>query len=168
MINLFDNFFSVDELKEIDNFIDTTKNNFEWRTSFAWDNNIKYGVDNLTLCRKAPNFVFDKLQKHFNTNKYISTMIYLWFPNSHIAWHNDTHAQFAGTIYLNENWNVNHGGYFMYSKSNEFEFSTDNLRTIIPQYNMMLVNSGNTPHCVTPTISTAGIRKTIQFFIKEL
>ena len=44
MINLINNFFSTDELREINNFIDTTKNNFEWRTSFAWDNNIKYGA----------------------------------------------------------------------------------------------------------------------------
>ena len=163
MINLEYNFFNQDELAEIDNFIDATKNNFEWRTSFCWDDNVKYGVDNLTLCRLAPDFVLKKLQNYFNTSNYISTMIYLWFPNSHIAWHNDSHSEYTGTIYLNNNWNENYGGYFNYK-----EQKTNEIKTVIPQHNLMLVNRGNISHCVTPTISTAPIRKTLQFFLKKL
>ena len=65
--------------------------------------------------------------------------------------------------YLNNNWNENYGGYFNYK-----EQKTNEIKTVIPQHNLMLVNRGNISHCVTPTISTAPIRKTIQFFLKQL
>ena len=52
-------------------------------------------------------------------------MIYLWFL-IHTLRNNDSHSEYTGTIYLNNNWNENYGGYFNYK-----EQKTNEIKTVI-------------------------------------
>jgi len=168
MIEFVDNFFTKDQLFYIDHYIDDTKEKYEWRSSYGWNDNIKWGVDSRTLIREAPDFVRQKIIKHFNfkDDDNLFVLIHLWFPGSHIGWHDDERYDIAGTIYLNEDWHPNFGGLFLYSEG--FDKSSLNplgeIKAVVPKYNTLNINRENNGHAISSTLLTAPIRKTIQFF----
>ena len=171
MIEIVSNFFKQDEIFHINDYVKKTKNHFTWKSSFSWDDNIKWGVEARTLLTIAPGFVRQRIIKHFNfkddDNLFVG--IYLWFPGANIAWHNDTQYDYGGTIYLNERWHANHGGLFLYSDGfdKEQQKPVGEIKGFVPEYNTMIVNKDNNGHAVTTTTVSAPIRKTIQFFHRK-
>lgn len=86
-------------------------------------------------------------------------MFYNWTAMSHIPWHNDGHAKAALTIYLNEEWDPNWGGAFLYKDS-----ESDDIKAIYPQARRGVLQTGGVMHHVCPTSRSAPIRNTIQIF----
>ena len=88
---------------------------------------------------------------------YYGTM-YSYFP-----WHNDIHPKSnrngAITIYLNEIWDHNWGGYYMF-KETEFD-----IRAIQPKQNLMILSKGGVIHSTTPVSKSADIRRSIQVYL---
>jgi Rps23 Pro-64 3,4-dihydroxylase Tpa1-like proline 4-hydroxylase len=84
-------------------------------------------------------------------------MFYYWTPGSHIPWHNDSIYNGGITIHLNENWNPDHGGIFLFEDGN-------NIRGIYPKINTAVEQFGKVHHCVCPTTTHSDVRRTIQFF----
>jgi len=171
MIEFVNNFFKQDEIYHINEYIEKTKDKLEWKSSFSWNDNIKWGVDSRTLVRKAPGFVRQRIINHFNfkDDSDLFCMIHLWFPGAHIAWHNDGMYDVAGTIYLNEDWHPNLGGLFLYSEGfNKVEQRPiGEIKAFVPKFNTLNINRGNNGHAVTSTIVTAPLRKTVQFFHRK-
>ena len=88
---------------------------------------------------------------------YYGTM-YSYFP-----WHNDMNPKStrtgAITIYLNEHWDHNWGGYYMFKEHENF------IRAIQPKQNLMILSKGGVLHCTTPVSKNADIRRSIQVYL---
>jgi hypothetical protein len=88
-------------------------------------------------------------------------MMYFWTKLSYIPWHNDSHVESALTIYLNDYWNENWGGYFMYNLNNQ-------IIAIKPERNLGVIQTGNVYHSVSTLNLDASLRITIQsFFVRK-
>ena len=97
-----------------------------------------------------------------------SIMFYYWMPTSHICWHNDLHQTGAVTIYLNREWDANHGGLFLYQlgiKNYKVDPSQP-IHAIYPLTNRAVLQIGGEIHAVSCTSSKAQIRRTIQIFLR--
>jgi hypothetical protein len=83
---------------------------------------------------------------------------YVWKQNSGIALHDDGAHTYGATIYLNNNWDINSGGIFLWEEG-------DNLKGICPEYNTMILNDEHELHLVT-TVSPliTEFRYTIQIW----
>ena len=83
---------------------------------------------------------------------------YVWKQNSGIALHDDGAHTYGATIYLNNNWDINSGGIFLWKEG-------DNLKGICPEYNTMILNDEHEFHLVT-TVSplVTEFRYTIQIW----
>ena len=66
-------------------------------------------------------------------------------PNSRINFHNDTGKGYGITIYMNDVWDPDYGGWFVWQDNNTQEW-----KTILPQRNLMVVNDIQEFHSVTP------------------
>lgn len=87
----------------------------------------------------------------------IHAMYYAMLPGAYIPWHNDGDWRFGMTVYLNEDWDNDFGGYFAFN-------SADGIRCIKPEYNCATYISAPLDHCVFQTAPNAKTRKTIQIF----
>ena len=90
----------------------------------------------------------------------VSYMYYYWTNGSYIPWHEDGHATHAGTLYLNEKWDRNWGGYYMY------ESNDGNIKALKPESNLFVLQHNSTPHCTTATTQGSDIRVSVQMFFK--
>jgi hypothetical protein len=86
--------------------------------------------------------------------------IHLMSRASFIPWHDDNTYAYTGTIYLNELWDKNLGGYFAYEDSNE-------IKCIFPTYNLGCFFKPPVMHSVTVTAGNAPLRESVQIFVKE-
>ena len=92
-------------------------------------------------------------------------MFYYWMPMSHIPWHNDFIYSGGITIYLNEFWDINQGGIFMFSNcENKNDIGNNTITGIFPKRNMAVEQMGGILHSVCPLSKNSDIRKTIQCF----
>lgn len=91
--------------------------------------------------------------------EYITISWYGWIRGSYIPWHSDAHTRLAATIYLNELWDDNWGGYFAYEDGDE-------VKCIKPHHNRMTMVKPPCRHTVFNTTSIAPIRETIQIFAR--
>ena len=86
--------------------------------------------------------------------------LYVWQPNSGIAIHNDGGHNFGATVYLNEVWHPNAGGWFIWKDK-----ETEEWKTILPEKNLMVVNDTREYHLVTSLSSFASpFRLTLQIW----
>ena len=81
-------------------------------------------------------------------------------PTTGYRIHDDSARHFAATIYMNETWHPNSGGWFVWQ-----ERDTKEWKTILPQRNLMVVNDCLEEHLVTPVAHDTPIsRFTIQIW----
>jgi len=88
-------------------------------------------------------------------------MIYYWTRFSYIPWHEDENYGGTLTVYLNEEWLPDWGGYFMY------EDSKQEIRAILPKRNFGLLQQGGIRHSTTPVNYDGGMRMSIQVFLDK-
>jgi hypothetical protein len=88
-------------------------------------------------------------------------MNYAWTRYSYIPWHNDGHRKEALTIYLNQDWDPDWGGLFLYQDPDQA------IRGFAPKFNCGLKNTAHVRHCTTMVTSEASEpRFTLQLFAK--
>jgi len=100
-------------------------------------------------------FYFKKYKKY----KCIGLNYNRWYPGSFIPFHNDQIFKLASTVYLNENWDRDYGGLFLYEYKNE-------LKAIVPKYNHAVINSNSVVHGTSIVSPRAPIRETLQLFFE--
>ena len=88
-------------------------------------------------------------------------MIYQWTRFSYIPWHEDQNYEGALTVYLNEEWQPDWGGYFLY------EDNKQEIRAILPKRNFGLLQQGGIRHSTTPVNFDGGMRISIQVFLDK-
>jgi len=84
---------------------------------------------------------------------------YKWHPGSFIPFHNDGVYAFSSSIYLNESWDRDYGGLFLYEKG-------EDLKAYVPKYNSAVINNKNILHGTSISSPTSPIRETIQIFFE--
>lgn len=129
-----------------------------WGSSFSWDQNlgpisaniITHKISDKSLKKEIKKNIENVLKVNFDEKdlNFIPS-IYIWSSGSYITWHLDDNYPYSGTIYLNEEWDSNDGGVFLYEDN-----YTNEIKGIRPSYNSMVVNSGikddpHNSHCVT-------------------
>ena len=87
-------------------------------------------------------------------------MFYIWTKLSYIPWHNDHHVNGALTVYLNNYWDINWGGYFMYKNQN------NEINAIKPETNLGVLQLEGVEHSVSTVNVNAENRITLQTFFK--
>ena len=158
MIKKYDNVLEEKLIKNIMEYFKSILGKNVWSSSVGWDqelslissNTLTHSIQNKLLSKSIKESIEKKIQINFNSkNLDFIVSIYVWSGGSYITWHPDDFYPYNGTIYLNEEWDSNDGGIFLY-KDNQ----TNEIKGIEPIYNSMVVNSASetdphNDHCVT-------------------
>lgn len=163
MIQFVEGFFSKEELEMIMNDVNSSADKSKWRSNMFWTKDIvkkSSAVISLVLSEKMHKIIKDKfISINPEYGKYnFQCQFYLWYPFSYIPQHSDYLYKLACTIYLNEDWNIDHGGLFYYKDS------SDKYRMVIPKFNNGVINTNNVWHGVTLLHPDAPYRTTVQIF----
>tara|TARA_R100001443_G_scaffold39745_1_gene53152 strand:+ start:354 stop:872 length:519 start_codon:yes stop_codon:yes gene_type:complete len=159
---------SLDLLNRIDEEMWDSKINFCWCSSyFAWESQLNSGVMGNVLIKplsdKLENLVIEEIKSYVPFYKHIKISCNLWLPNSAISCHDDAHTSWAATIYLNEEWNPDLGGWFMWKETGDI------WKSISPKRNLMILNHNHQMHCVTPVVhDSPHPRRSLQIWGTEL
>jgi Rps23 Pro-64 3,4-dihydroxylase Tpa1-like proline 4-hydroxylase len=161
----FNNFLNVDLINNI------KKNVYEnaeskWRSSLNWAPLIKGSSAIVLTFEIADNNFKNVIKNKFISffpelkNKPMTVHYYLWPNLSFIPFHNDGGKYMGATIYLNEKWDKNHGGLFLYENKEE-------IKAIVPEFNKCVVNIFKINHATSLTTVEAPPRETLQIFFYE-
>jgi Rps23 Pro-64 3,4-dihydroxylase Tpa1-like proline 4-hydroxylase len=162
LLHYYKDFLPLDYYKELHHILIKYRNKCD---SFYPTNWPKKLIDNYKLPKKKllndkelNKFVFylEKTGKiEIGLKWYI--MVYYYYENSGMNWHNDgTHTK-SFTFYVNKNWNEDWGGEFMWKAGNENGFFK-------PTGNSLIILAPPFLHKVNPIIKSKTIRITIQGF----
>lgn len=164
MIQIKKDVLSLNLIKDIKQYIAETK--IHKSSYLDWDQSV--------VRQSAPVFIHDlnktfndviikEVLKKFNLDNNVTMDInyFGWTKLSYIPWHDDSQVDYGMTIYLNETWHPDWGGFFAYVDNNE-------IKCIQPEYNKGILLTAPTKHCVFTTNLEAPIRETIQIFIRKI
>jgi Rps23 Pro-64 3,4-dihydroxylase Tpa1-like proline 4-hydroxylase len=90
-----------------------------------------------------------------------TVVVHLWPNLSYIPFHIDNHVQAALTIYLNDEWYENWGGYLMFKDDND----NQQIKCIIPKRNLAVLQKNNVKHSVSTINIGADMRMSLQIFL---
>lgn len=162
------NFFSKEDIKSIKDYsedIFTEKTILKNDKSKGWEKGLNTSSANVDIYTLNPIIDFEindlivkKLEEEFKMTVG-AVNFYYWQNTSNINWHNDDFHGGAATVYLNEVWKREWGGFFIYEKDNKFGIE-------LPKFNKCIFQSGAVEHATIPTTDFAPVRKTIQVFFK--
>jgi Rps23 Pro-64 3,4-dihydroxylase Tpa1-like proline 4-hydroxylase len=94
-------------------------------------------------------------------DKNYHVMNYVWTRLSYIPWHHDDTRRNAITVYLNEWWDPNWGGIYLYRTGND----ANDIRGYLPKFNTAIKNSNTLVHSTTMISPDAEApRVTVQLF----
>jgi len=158
MIKTYTNILKDDLIKKILEYLNLALKKDVWGSNNAWEQCLilnssivlTHRISNKTLEKEIKNSIETALNVDFEKEELtFFPSIYVWAGGSYITWHPDDCYPYNGTIYLNEEWDSNDGGVFLY-KDNQ----TKEIKGIEPTYNTMIVNSATETdphnfHCVT-------------------
>jgi len=136
----------------------------EWTSSvIIWEPGLRQGISGSTIAAMTSEDVHNDIVKEISPHVPecdIVTQYYVWQPHSGIAMHDDSGRRFGATIYLNETWHPNSGGWFIWEDKDTREW-----KTILPTKNTMVLNSNKEKHLVTSVAPDGfAIRVTIQIW----
>jgi len=138
-----------------------------WGSStITWPKGLKEGIDGSTMATETSLEIRAEIEKELAPHlppfpDGLMTQYYIWQPNSGIGMHNDEGKRFGATIYLNDTWHPNSGGWFIWKDDPD----KSTLNALLPQRNCMVLNDRKEWHLVT-RVSGDGlaIRITIQIW----
>lgn len=136
------------------------------RSNFNWPQNIVRGSA-AVLVRDVREdlqrfIILSLIQRGMITHDGYHVMNYAWTRFSYIPWHNDGHRKEALTIYLNDVWDADWGGLFLYKDADQA------IRGFAPTFNCGLRNTEHVRHCTTMVTAEASEpRFTLQLFSRE-
>ena len=148
-MKLHKNVLSDNSIKKFHDELNYNFANSRWTaSSFFWQPDITVGI--VGNCMST--VISDELKEMILTDighllpkcSYHLMQIYVWTKNSGISLHNDD-DRLGVTIYMNQTWDMDYGGIFLWQPKNESEF-----KVIVPEFNAMVVNDEDERHMVTP------------------
>jgi hypothetical protein len=164
-INVVQNVFCPETLEKLHAFSRGGKQ--PSRTNFFSYEPHAVGMSNAIFCFDLDDdirtIVFDELvSKNVlpSTPVKAQSYIHLFSRNSFIPWHDDRKYAYTVTIYLNQDWDLNFGGLFVYQDG-------EDLKCIPPKYNSAAYFAPPIPHTTTATAINAPLRESLQIFVEE-
>jgi len=136
-----------------------------WGSSkILWQEELKRGITGNTLTCKVSdvlsNQIFREIKEYVPECEEVICQFYVWQHHAGISRHDDGNHAFGATIYLNEYWDLNDGGFFIWTDKD-----TNQLKVLSPEKNMMVLNLNVEHHLVTPVLPSAqDFRYTIQIW----
>jgi Rps23 Pro-64 3,4-dihydroxylase Tpa1-like proline 4-hydroxylase len=160
-VKKYKNFLSEEIYIKIKEIVQSKKNQFIM-VSLADGNSVnsnsimRYGLENDFQLKKQIQIEIESKIPYFVKNMHINLI-----PNlSFIDWHKDSHCIAALTVYLNEKWNDNWGGYLIYEENDE-------LKAIKPEKNLAIIQKTPLNHSVSIVNIGADYRISLQMFLHK-
>lgn len=125
MINIIPNFMEEENINNLLNKYEMSKGEavFEINDMARWPNNLYAGNFGPVYVLRLPEwfdyfaYKFSHIPQFENTKLNVCYM-HIWQRGSGIRWHEDGNGSRIGaTVYLNQEWNSNWGGLFLYEKN---------------------------------------------------
>ena len=160
------NFLDKNTYKNIHNSIIKERKNLNLHSAkLTWDKSLTKNILSPKKIEIEKYPLFEKLKILTHRNKFYSlsiketiTTIHYMEKGSGINWHNDGNWKYGATYYLNNKWNKDWGG--------EFMFTCDNGHGYIPVVgNSLVIIKSPLNHKVTPVLSPIIPRISVQMFI---
>ena len=136
-----------------------------WKSNINWGENIVKG-SSLVLAYEIKKEDLDYIKSKFIKldikfkDKEIVGHFYIWTKGSNIPMHNDSNYEYGCTIYLNKYWDIDWGGLYIWKEG-------DKLNIEKPDFNKLIINTGNTRHGTTLlNYNAPEERLTLQIFFK--
>ena len=174
-MKIFENVIS-DELNQkcIDYIQKNISKNFSTSSAstFHWPSNLIRGVIGSCHLMLVPDHLSDEIlesidkisPKNYKNND-ILIQFHIWDRLSGINWHDDGTYDYGITIYLNEYWDENWGGIFLWQDKTD----DNQIKGLMPKKNTMVINDNYEEHCVTPVGVLYDMpRMTIQIFKRKV
>ena len=146
-------------------------NSFCWASSsLLWTKDIRIQQSGTCMVTPVSPKLFHRLERelkpHFPDYNKLMCQYYVWQPHSGISGHTDVGRLFGATIYLNEQWGENSGGWFIWGDAESPK--TGIYTSILPKKNLMVLNDKQQWHLVTSVASGClEYRYTIQIWGDE-
>ena len=136
------------------------KNKFKercWASSLVtWQPQLKQGISGSCMVANVSDelgeLIHEEIRPYLPKHEIIRCNFHLWQPLSGIAEHNDGHRKFGVTLYLNDEWPPNAGGWFIWEDEETRQSGIH--KAIIPTRNMMVLNDNHEKHWVTSIAAT--------------
>jgi hypothetical protein len=162
-VSIYNNVLPTGLITEINTYVDAQTSS---RSNFScWPKELLRS-SGVVLVYDFPEEMSSKIFEHvkliapeLNNFEKTHAMYQRWMPGSYIPWHSDFSWKLAVTIYLNEKWDKNWGGYFAY------ELGKD-IKCIKPEFNAASKMPLPMEHMIFGVTPDAPPRNTIQIFAK--
>lgn len=133
------------------------------RSSYQWADNIVRGSQPVLIRHYDQGLsaiILDQLvRRGMISTRTCVVMNYAWSRLSYIPWHNDIMHPVAISVYLNDVWDPDWGGLFLYKDE------SGNIRGHAPKFNTAVRNAGHVLHATTMIApDAASPRLTLQLF----
>ena len=128
-----------------------------WSSSLVtWQPQLKQGISGSCMVANVSDelgeLIHEEIRPYLPEHETIRCNFHLWQPLSGIAEHNDGHRNFGATIYLNDEWPANAGGWFVWEDEETKQSGIH--KALIPTRNMMVLNDNHEKHWVTSIAAT--------------
>ena len=164
-MKIYNNVLTTNTIQKVWDEINQSRGENNWRVStLFWGPDIKKGILGSTTCKEVSANLAEIIEgeiKHLlpSYGKLVQ-QIYAWLPASGISAHTDGKKKFGMTIYLNNNWQLDYGGLFVWEDKESNE-----LKVRMPEFNSMVLNDNEELHLVTPVaFNSPVIRHTLQIW----
>ena len=162
----FDRVLTDKLLQDIRMDVSETHNEEAWKGSFAWPSELTKGYFSNCLSRtivgEMKERILKEIQLFLPECKVYYLQYYIWQQLSGIAVHDDHDKVFGATIYLNDTWQPENGGIFLYKDK---EKPGPEWTALLPEHNTMVINDNKEKHMVTSVSPyTTDLRYTIQIW----
>jgi hypothetical protein len=170
LIKVTDETFTVTEYRKIIAFTKImVENSPKPLKNDMWPKDLVDGVGGYSEIYSIldPNIIrilADKCMSVIGSSKNYEDYLVMYYEGdsqSGLNWHTDKAYSASASIYLNDDWNDNYGGYFV------FKMNGDRLTTAFsPDLGLAVFQKGKINHAVTSTRHDAPKRKSLQVFIR--
>jgi Rps23 Pro-64 3,4-dihydroxylase Tpa1-like proline 4-hydroxylase len=165
-MKIINNFLDINLIKKIEEYVNNNLQLHTWKTNLCWKDSIKKNSSQVSILNLTDVVEFSiPIKKLYNEiiletkSLKFSLCFYVWHNLSFIPFHKDGGYSIASTIYLNQTWEKDFGGLFLYEESNE-------IKAIVPKFNMCLINEVNINHGTSLIAINSPLRLTLQVFFK--
>ena len=165
MITIFNTILKEPDFFFVKGVCDQIYKSGDYIENGMWGENIKGNSNPVYIhpitCKNIQGMVKRNLEEYdvepLNKNVIKGMMFYYWKEGSYIPWHTDENHSAGLTIYLNDTWNYQNGGLFLYNHN-------DQIKTLIPSRNTGVLQVGGMDHSTTIVRKGSKVRKTLQIF----
>jgi len=164
MINIVSKILSNELFEACDDYSNNAINDkSKLITNSLWDSDLVRESSEVFISKlDIKNILYEKItneiKKHI-TFKYraCNVSFFFWPKNSYLAWHYDLYRAGAVTIYLNDDWQINDGGLYLYKND-------DIINAVVPEKNLAIITDYKVFHGISSVVENK-IRRTIQIFL---